>query len=175
MQTGALLGAVVKAGEREISVPAEERGPPASAASPWAGGISCNARRSMGLACDHPVGVEMVIPSGKPGCHRVIRADEPQHADLWASRGVEVATYALLPSSFAPSPPSLAMKQPGGSYFLVVFGDLGRDRTESLSSFAVAMVLGIFLLLPHRALLQTPALDTVIRMRCWALEGFGVS
>ena len=41
----------------------------------------------MGLACDHLVGVEMVIPSGKQGA-RVIRADERDNADLlWASRG----------------------------------------------------------------------------------------
>jgi FAD/FMN-containing dehydrogenase len=41
----------------------------------------------MGLACDHLVGVEMVIPSGRQGA-RVIRADERNNADLlWASRG----------------------------------------------------------------------------------------
>ena len=41
----------------------------------------------MGLACDHLVGVEMVIPSRKQGA-RVIRADERDNADLlWASRG----------------------------------------------------------------------------------------
>lgn len=41
----------------------------------------------MGLACDHLLGVEMVIPSGKQGA-QVIQADEHNNADLlWASRG----------------------------------------------------------------------------------------
>jgi hypothetical protein len=41
----------------------------------------------MGLACDHLMSVDMVIPSGEQGA-RVIRADEHDNADLlWASRG----------------------------------------------------------------------------------------
>ena len=41
----------------------------------------------MGLACDHLLSVEMVIPSGKHGA-QVIQADEHDNADLlWASRG----------------------------------------------------------------------------------------
>jgi FAD/FMN-containing dehydrogenase len=41
----------------------------------------------MGLACDHLLGVEMVVPSGKHGA-QVIQADEHNNADLlWASRG----------------------------------------------------------------------------------------
>jgi FAD/FMN-containing dehydrogenase len=135
VQTGATQGAVVKAlGKRGYTIPSGGEGTPGIGGVTLGGGIGWLAR-SMGLACDHLVGVEMVIPSGKQGA-RVIRADERHNADLlWASRGVEVATLASpppTPSSFAPSPPSLAMKQPGGSYFWWCLGDLGRDRTESL-------------------------------------------
>ncbi|HEU5377744.1 MAG TPA: BBE domain-containing protein, partial [Ktedonobacteraceae bacterium] len=43
--------------------------------------------RSMGLACDHLIGLEIVVPSGKQGAE-VIQVDEHNHADLlWASRG----------------------------------------------------------------------------------------
>jgi FAD/FMN-containing dehydrogenase len=61
------------------------------------GGIGLLAR-SMGLACDHLLGVEMVIPSGKQGA-RVIRADEHNNADLlWASRGSGGGNFGIATS-----------------------------------------------------------------------------
>src|ERR671912_488573 len=87
VQTGATQGAVVKAlGKRGYTIPSGGEGTPGIGGVTLGGGIGWLAR-SMGLACDHLVGVEMVVPSGKQGA-RVIRADESHNADLlWASRG----------------------------------------------------------------------------------------
>jgi FAD/FMN-containing dehydrogenase len=87
VQTGATQGAVVKAlGKRGYTIPSGGEGTPGIGGVTLGGGIGLLAR-SMGLACDHLVGVEMVIPSGRQGA-RVIRADERHNADLlWASRG----------------------------------------------------------------------------------------
>jgi FAD/FMN-containing dehydrogenase len=87
VQTGATQGAVVEAlGRRGYTIPTGGEVTPGIAGVTLGGGIGTLAR-SMGLACDHLVGVEMVIPSGKTGA-QVIRADEHHNADLlWASRG----------------------------------------------------------------------------------------
>ena len=87
VQTGTTQGAVVKAlGKRGYTIPTGGEVTPGIAGVTLGGGIG-RLVRSMGLACDHLVGVEMVVPSGKQGA-RVIRADESHNADLlWASRG----------------------------------------------------------------------------------------
>jgi FAD/FMN-containing dehydrogenase len=87
VQTGATQGAVVKAlGKWGYTIPSGGEKTPGIGGVTLGGGIGWLAR-SMGLACDHLVGLEMVIASGKQGA-RVIRADERHDADLlWASRG----------------------------------------------------------------------------------------
>jgi FAD/FMN-containing dehydrogenase len=87
VQTGATQGAVVDAlGRIGYAIPSGGEPTPGIAGVLLGGGIGLLAR-SMGLACDHLTGVEMVIPSGKQGA-RVIQADEHNNADLlWASRG----------------------------------------------------------------------------------------
>src|ERR671916_1329258 len=87
VQTGTTQGAVVKAlGKRGYTIPTGGEVTPGIAGVTLGGGIG-RLVRSMGLACDHLVGVEMVVPSGKQGA-RVIRADESHNAALlWASRG----------------------------------------------------------------------------------------
>ena len=87
VQTGATQGAVVEAlGKRGYTIPSGGEGTPGIGGVTLGGGIGWLAR-SMGLACDNLVGLEMVIASGKQGA-RVIHADESHNADLlWASRG----------------------------------------------------------------------------------------
>jgi FAD/FMN-containing dehydrogenase len=87
VQTGATQGAVVEAlGRMGYAIPSGGEPTPGVAGVVLGGGIGL-LTRSMGLACDHLIGVEMVIPSGDKGA-RVIRADEHNNADLlWASRG----------------------------------------------------------------------------------------
>jgi FAD/FMN-containing dehydrogenase len=87
VQTGATQGAVVDAlGRMGYTIPSGGEEDPGIAGVLLGGGIGLLVR-SMGLACDHLLGVEMVVPSGKQGA-RVIRADERDNADLlWASRG----------------------------------------------------------------------------------------
>ena len=87
VQTGATQGAVVDAlGQMGYTIPSGGEGTPGIGGVILGGGIGLLAR-SMGLACDHLLGVEMVIPSGKQGA-QVIQADEHNNADLlWASRG----------------------------------------------------------------------------------------
>jgi FAD/FMN-containing dehydrogenase len=73
---GKLGYTIPSGGERDVGISGVTLG----------GGIGMLAR-SMGLACDQLVGLEMVVPSGKQGV-RVIQIDEQHHADLlWASRG----------------------------------------------------------------------------------------
>jgi FAD/FMN-containing dehydrogenase len=87
VQTGAKQGAVVEAlGRMGYAIPSGGEPTPGIAGVLLGGGIGLLAR-SMGLACDHLLGVEMVIPSGEHGA-QVIQADEHNNADLlWASRG----------------------------------------------------------------------------------------
>jgi FAD/FMN-containing dehydrogenase len=87
VQTGAKQGAVVEElGRMGYAIPSGGEPTPGIAGVLLGGGIGLLAR-SMGLACDHLLGVEMVIPSGKHGA-QVIQADEHDNADLlWASRG----------------------------------------------------------------------------------------
>lgn len=87
VQTGATQGAVVDAlGQIGYAFPSGGEVDPGVAGVLLGGGIGLLSR-SMGLACDHLLGVEMVIPSGKQGA-QVIQADERKNADLlWASRG----------------------------------------------------------------------------------------
>jgi FAD/FMN-containing dehydrogenase len=87
VQTGATQGAVVEAlGRMGYAIPSGGEPTPGVGGVVLGGGIGLLAR-SMGLACDHLIGLEMVIPSGDKGA-RVIRADEHNNADLlWASRG----------------------------------------------------------------------------------------
>ena len=87
VQTGATQGAVVEAlGKMGYTIPSGGEGTPGIGGVTLGGGIGWLAR-SMGLACDNLVGLEMVIPSGRQGA-RVIHADERHNADLlWASRG----------------------------------------------------------------------------------------
>lgn len=87
VQTGATQGAVVTAlGNIGYAMPTGGEETPGIGGVTLGGGIGTLAR-SMGLACDHLVGLEMVIPSGKQGA-QVIQVDEDNHADLlWASRG----------------------------------------------------------------------------------------
>src|SRR5215210_4692729 len=67
VQTGATQGAVVDAlGRIGHAIPSGGEPTPGIAGVLLGGGIGLLAR-SMGLACDHLVGVEMVIPSGKQG------------------------------------------------------------------------------------------------------------
>jgi FAD/FMN-containing dehydrogenase len=86
-QTGATQGAVVDAlGRKGYTIPTGGEADPGIAGVLLGGGIGLLVR-SMGLACDHLVGVEMVVPSGEQGA-QVIQADEDHNADLlWASRG----------------------------------------------------------------------------------------
>lgn len=109
VQTGATQGAVVDAlGRMGYTIPSGGEVDPGIAGVLLGGGIGLLAR-SMGLACDHLLGVEMVIPSGQQGA-QVITADEHNNADLlWASRGggggnFGIATSFTLVS--APYPPS---------------------------------------------------------------------
>jgi FAD/FMN-containing dehydrogenase len=87
VQTGAAQGAVVEAlGRMGYAIPSGGEPTPGVGGVVLGGGIGLLAR-SMGLACDHLIGLEMVIPSGDQGA-RVIQADEHNNADLlWASRG----------------------------------------------------------------------------------------
>jgi FAD/FMN-containing dehydrogenase len=87
VQTGATQGAVVDAlGRIGYAIPSGGEESPGIGGVLLGGGIGLLAR-SMGLACDHLLGVEMVVPSGKQGA-QVIKADEHNNADLlWASRG----------------------------------------------------------------------------------------
>ena len=87
VQTGATQGAVVDAlGRMGYAIPSGGEPDPGIGGVLLGGGIGLLAR-SMGLACDHLLGVEMVVPSGKQGA-QVIQADEHENADLlWASRG----------------------------------------------------------------------------------------
>jgi FAD/FMN-containing dehydrogenase len=87
VQTGATQGAVVKAlGQLGYAIPNGGELTPGIAGVTLGGGIGPLVR-SMGLTCDHLVGLEMVVPSGQQGA-RVIQVDEHNHADLlWASRG----------------------------------------------------------------------------------------
>jgi FAD/FMN-containing dehydrogenase len=87
VQTGATQGAVMEAlGKRGYTIPSGGEKTPGIGGVTLGGGIGWLSR-SMGLACDHLVGLETVIPSGKQGA-RVIQADEHDNADLlWASRG----------------------------------------------------------------------------------------
>jgi FAD/FMN-containing dehydrogenase len=87
VQTGATQGAVVEAlGKRGYTIPSGGEGTPGIGGVTLGGGIGWLAR-SMGLACDNLVGLEMVTASGKQGA-QVIHADESHNADLlWASRG----------------------------------------------------------------------------------------
>jgi FAD/FMN-containing dehydrogenase len=87
VQTGATQGAVVDAlGWMGYAIPSGGEESPGIAGVMLGGGIGLLAR-SMGLACDQLLGVEMVVPSGKQGA-QVIQADEHNNADLlWASRG----------------------------------------------------------------------------------------
>jgi FAD/FMN-containing dehydrogenase len=87
VQTGAAQGAVVEAlGRMGYAIPSGGEPTPGVGGVVLGGGIGLLAR-SMGLACDHLIGLEMVIPSGDKGA-RVIQADEHDNADLlWASRG----------------------------------------------------------------------------------------
>ena len=87
VQTGATQGAIVDAlGQMGYTIPSGGEADPGIAGVLLGGGIGLLAR-SMGLACDHLLGVEMVIPSGNQGA-QVIQADEHNNADLlWASRG----------------------------------------------------------------------------------------
>src|SRR5215217_2347326 len=87
VQTGATQGAVVDAlGRMGYAIPSGGEPDPGIGGVLLGGGIGLLAR-SMGLACDHLLGVEMVVPSGKQGA-QVIQADEHDNADLlWASRG----------------------------------------------------------------------------------------
>jgi FAD/FMN-containing dehydrogenase len=87
VQTGATQGAVVEAlGKMGYTIPSGGEGTPGIGGVTLGGGIGWLSR-SMGLVCDHLVGLEMVIPSGEHGA-RVIQADESHNADLlWASRG----------------------------------------------------------------------------------------
>jgi FAD/FMN-containing dehydrogenase len=87
VQTGATQGAVMEAlGKRGYTIPGGGEGTPGIGGVTLGGGIGLLSR-SMGLACDHLVGVEMVVPSSEQGA-RVIQADEHDNADLlWASRG----------------------------------------------------------------------------------------
>ena len=87
VQTGATQGAVVEAlGNLGYTIPSGGEGSPGIGGVTLGGGIGWLSR-SMGLVCDHLVGLEMVIPSGEQGAS-VVQADESQNADLlWASRG----------------------------------------------------------------------------------------
>jgi FAD/FMN-containing dehydrogenase len=87
VQTGATQGAVVSAlGKIGYAIPSGGEVTPGIGGVTLGGGIG-TIQRAMGLACDHLVGLEMVIPSGKQGA-QVIQVDEHNHADLlWASRG----------------------------------------------------------------------------------------
>jgi FAD/FMN-containing dehydrogenase len=87
VQAGATQGAVVTAlAQRGYTIPSGGERDPGIAGVTLGGGIGTLAR-AMGLACDHLVGVEMVVPSGTQGA-QVIQADTHTHADLlWASRG----------------------------------------------------------------------------------------
>ena len=87
VQTGATQGAVMEAlGKRGFTIPGGGEGTPGIGGVTLGGGIGLLSR-SMGLACDHLVGLDMVIPSGEQGA-RTIQADEHDNADLlWASRG----------------------------------------------------------------------------------------
>jgi FAD/FMN-containing dehydrogenase len=98
VQTGATQGAVVEAlGARGYTIPSGGEGTPGIGGVTLGGGIGWLSR-SMGLACDNLVELEMVIPSGKQGA-RVIRADERYNADLlWASRGGGGGNFGIAPS-----------------------------------------------------------------------------
>ncbi|WP_201374161.1 FAD-binding oxidoreductase [Ktedonobacter robiniae] len=87
VQTGATQGAVVTAlGKIGYAIPSGGEKTPGIGGVTLGGGIGTLAR-SMGLACDHLIGLEMVVPSGKQGAE-VIQVDEHNHADLlWACRG----------------------------------------------------------------------------------------
>jgi FAD/FMN-containing dehydrogenase len=87
VQTGTTQGAVVDAlGRKGYTIPSGGEADPGIAGVLLGGGIGLLVR-SMGLACDHLIGVEMVVPSGEQDA-QVIQADEDNNADLlWASRG----------------------------------------------------------------------------------------
>jgi FAD/FMN-containing dehydrogenase len=87
VQTGATQGAVVEAlGKRGYTIPSGGEVTPGIGGVTLGGGIGWLSR-SMGLACDNLVGLEMVVPFGNQGA-QVIQADEHNNADLlWASRG----------------------------------------------------------------------------------------
>ncbi|WP_201377942.1 FAD-binding oxidoreductase [Ktedonobacter sp. SOSP1-52] len=87
VQTGATQGAVVTAlGKIGYAIPSGGEKTPGIGGVTLGGGIGMLAR-SMGLASDHLIGVEMVVPSGKQGAE-VIQIDEHNHSDLlWACRG----------------------------------------------------------------------------------------
>jgi FAD/FMN-containing dehydrogenase len=87
VQTGATQGAVVEAlGKLGYAIPTGGEVTPGIAGVTLGGGIG-RLTHPMGLACDHLVGLEMVVPSGKQGAE-VLQVDEHHHADLlWACRG----------------------------------------------------------------------------------------
>jgi FAD binding domain/Berberine and berberine like len=87
VQTGARQGDVVNAlGKMGYAIPSGGEVTPGIAGVTLGGGLGW-LTRSMGMASDHLVGLEMVIPSGKQGAE-VLQVDEHHHADLlWASRG----------------------------------------------------------------------------------------
>lgn len=87
VQTGATQGSVVTAlGKLGYAIPSGGEVTPGIGGVTLGGGLG-TLTRSMGLACDQLVGLEIVVPSGKQGT-QVIQVDEHNHADLlWASRG----------------------------------------------------------------------------------------
>src|SRR5919107_86315 len=71
VQTGAKQGAVVEAlGRMGYAIPSGGEPTPGIAGVLLGGGIGLLAR-SMGLACDHLLSVEMVIPSGEQGAQMI--------------------------------------------------------------------------------------------------------
>lgn len=87
VQTGADQGEIVDAlGQAGYAMPSGGEPRVGIAGVTLGGGIGLLSR-SMGLACDHLLSAEMVVPSGKQDAE-VIRVDEQNNADLlWASRG----------------------------------------------------------------------------------------
>jgi FAD/FMN-containing dehydrogenase len=147
VQTGATQGATVNAlGRLGHAIPSGGEVTPGIAGVTLGGGIGVLAR-SMGLACDHLVGLEMVVPSGTQGAE-VIQVDERHHADLlWASRGGGGGNFGIATSfTFKIRPLSTvtiydAIWEQGWPYLselLSVWQDLAPDADDRLDSVFTA-------------------------------------